>query len=195
MLGGSAGQAERQGVRSECSANSVGQLGGHAPRRRATRLANGRSVFCVHRRTLPDGRHGRLAGAPLPGLLSWRRRRPRCAAEARCLDRLRSQRKNISHVRQHTRLAGRPAGRNHDRADHAIWHRDHHRVVIRGRRGANEGRAGNGIVYAADESGKSVVAAMDPVEALQLTGNDAVRPIAEDVRSRLQRVLEAVERG
>jgi uncharacterized protein (DUF302 family) len=53
----------------------------------------------------------------------------------------------------------------------------------------------NVIVYAADESGKSVVAAMDPVEALQLTGNDAVRPIAEDVRSRLQRVLEAVERG
>lgn len=53
----------------------------------------------------------------------------------------------------------------------------------------------NVIVYAADESGKSVVAVMDPVEALQLTGNDAVRPIAEDVRSRLQRVLEAVERG
>jgi uncharacterized protein (DUF302 family) len=53
----------------------------------------------------------------------------------------------------------------------------------------------NVIVYAADESGKCVVAAMDPVEALQLTGNDAVRPIAEDVRSRLQRVLEAVERG
>ena len=52
----------------------------------------------------------------------------------------------------------------------------------------------NVIVYASEESGKSVVAAMDPVEALQLTGNDAVRPIAEDVRRRLRRVLEAVAR-
>ncbi|HEU0077307.1 MAG TPA: DUF302 domain-containing protein [Longimicrobiaceae bacterium] len=53
----------------------------------------------------------------------------------------------------------------------------------------------NVIVYAADEEGKSVVAAMDPVEALALTGNDAIRPVAEDVRARLWRVLEAVERG
>ena len=53
----------------------------------------------------------------------------------------------------------------------------------------------NVIVYAADEPGHSVVAAMDPVEALALTGNDAIRPIAEDVKGRLRRVLEAVERG
>ena len=53
----------------------------------------------------------------------------------------------------------------------------------------------NVIVYAADEPGQSVVAAMDPVEALALTGNDAIRPIAEDVKGRLRRVLEAVERG
>ena len=52
----------------------------------------------------------------------------------------------------------------------------------------------NVIVYAADEEGKSVVAAMDPVEALSLTGNDAIGPLAEEVRDRLQRVLAAVER-
>lgn len=53
----------------------------------------------------------------------------------------------------------------------------------------------NVIVYAADEEGTSVVAAMDPVEALSLTGNAEIRPLAEDVKARLQRVLEAVERG
>ena len=53
----------------------------------------------------------------------------------------------------------------------------------------------NVVVYAADEPGQSVVAAMDPVEALALTGNDAIRPIAEDVKGRLRRVLEAVEQG
>ena len=50
----------------------------------------------------------------------------------------------------------------------------------------------NVIVYAADEPGTSVVAALDPVEALQLTGNEAVRPLAEQVRARLERVLQAV---
>ena len=53
----------------------------------------------------------------------------------------------------------------------------------------------NVIVYAADQPGQSVVAAMDPVEALALTGNDGLRSIAEDVKARLRRVLEAVERG
>jgi len=53
----------------------------------------------------------------------------------------------------------------------------------------------NVIVYAADEPGRSVVAAMDPVEALQLTGNDEVKGVAEDVRARLWRVLESVERA
>lgn len=53
----------------------------------------------------------------------------------------------------------------------------------------------NVIVYAADQPGQSVVAAMDPVEALALTGNDSIRPIAEDVKAKLRRVLEAVERG
>lgn len=53
----------------------------------------------------------------------------------------------------------------------------------------------NVVVYAADQPGKSVVAAMDPLEALALTGNDEVRPIAEEARTRLERVLEAVERS
>ena len=53
----------------------------------------------------------------------------------------------------------------------------------------------NVIVYAADAPGRSVVAAMDPVEALALTGNEKIRPIAEDVKLRLTRVLEGVARG
>ena len=50
----------------------------------------------------------------------------------------------------------------------------------------------NVIVYAADEPGHSVVAAMDPVEALALTGNDGIRPVAADVKARLTRVLDAL---
>ena len=52
----------------------------------------------------------------------------------------------------------------------------------------------NVIVYADDIPGRSVVAVMDPVEALQLTGNEEIRPLAEDVKARLTRVLEAIER-
>ena len=50
----------------------------------------------------------------------------------------------------------------------------------------------NVIVYAADEAGKSVVAAMDPVESLSLSDNEAIRPLAEEVKTRLERVLAAV---
>ena len=53
----------------------------------------------------------------------------------------------------------------------------------------------NVIVYAADEPGRSVVAAMDPVVALALSGNDDIRPLATEVRSRLERVLTAIERS
>lgn len=52
----------------------------------------------------------------------------------------------------------------------------------------------NVVVYQADDSRKSVVAAMDPVTALQLTDNAEIGPIAKEVRERLQRVLEAVAR-
>lgn len=51
----------------------------------------------------------------------------------------------------------------------------------------------NVIVYADDIPGRSVVAVMDPVEALQLTGNEEIRPLAEEVRGRLTRVLEALD--
>jgi uncharacterized protein (DUF302 family) len=50
----------------------------------------------------------------------------------------------------------------------------------------------NVIVYESDEPGRSVVAAMDPVEALSLAGNDAIRPLALEVRTRLERALGAV---
>lgn len=53
----------------------------------------------------------------------------------------------------------------------------------------------NVIVYAADQAGHSVVAVLDPVEALRLSGNDAIRPIAEEVKSRLTRMLDEIERG
>ena len=52
----------------------------------------------------------------------------------------------------------------------------------------------NVIVYADDAPGRSVVEALDPVEALSLTGNDDLRPFAEEVKGRLVRALHAVER-
>lgn len=51
----------------------------------------------------------------------------------------------------------------------------------------------NVIVYSADEPGKSVVAALDPVEVLQLAGNEAVRPLAHQVRQKMERVLEDIQ--
>ena len=53
----------------------------------------------------------------------------------------------------------------------------------------------NVIVYADDSPGRSVIAAMDPVVALEVTGNASIRPLAEDVKSRLTRALAAVEQG
>ncbi len=50
----------------------------------------------------------------------------------------------------------------------------------------------NVVVYATDDPARTVVAALDPVEALSLSGNEAVQPIAEEVRGRLQRVLANV---
>lgn len=50
----------------------------------------------------------------------------------------------------------------------------------------------NVIVYQSDDSKRSVVAALDPVRQLQLTGNAELEPIAEDVRARMERVLERV---
>ncbi|HEX6068281.1 MAG TPA: DUF302 domain-containing protein [Longimicrobiaceae bacterium] len=53
----------------------------------------------------------------------------------------------------------------------------------------------NLIVYAADTPGGSVVAAMDPEAALELTGNPEVRDVAREVKERLQRVLSGVAAG
>jgi uncharacterized protein (DUF302 family) len=50
----------------------------------------------------------------------------------------------------------------------------------------------NVVVYATDDPARTVVAALDPVEALSLSGNEAIQPIAEEVRGRLQRVVEKV---
>lgn len=53
----------------------------------------------------------------------------------------------------------------------------------------------NVIVYEGSNRGTTVVAAMDPVAAMGLAGNEMVRPIAEEVKSRLKAVLTAVERS
>ncbi len=50
----------------------------------------------------------------------------------------------------------------------------------------------NVIVYQAEERGKSVVAAIDPEVSLARTGNETLRSLAEDVKARLRRVLDAV---
>ena len=50
----------------------------------------------------------------------------------------------------------------------------------------------NVAVYAADAEGQSVVAAIDPEISLGRVGNDALRPLAADVKARLRRVLDAV---
>ena len=50
----------------------------------------------------------------------------------------------------------------------------------------------NVVVYASDEPGRSVVAAMDPEAALELTGNAEVVEVAREVKERLQRVLSRV---
>lgn len=51
----------------------------------------------------------------------------------------------------------------------------------------------NVIVYAGDEPGRSIIAVMDPVEALDLTGNTRIRPVADEARARLVRALEAAQ--
>ena len=50
----------------------------------------------------------------------------------------------------------------------------------------------NVVVYAADDPGKSVVAAVDPEVSLSRVGSDALAPVAADVKTRLTRVLKAI---
>lgn len=51
------------------------------------------------------------------------------------------------------------------------------------------------VVVREGTGGGCIVSAMDPVEALSLAENEELAPVAGDVRTRLARVLEAVERG
>ena len=51
----------------------------------------------------------------------------------------------------------------------------------------------NVIVYAeSTDSGESHVAVMDPEAALALAGNDAIAPLAADVKSRLEKALDTL---
>lgn len=50
----------------------------------------------------------------------------------------------------------------------------------------------NVIVYADDQPGRSVVSAMDPEAALELTGNPQVAEVAREVKERLERVVRGV---
>lgn len=50
----------------------------------------------------------------------------------------------------------------------------------------------NVVVYAGDEEGTSVVAILDPVQQLGVAGRADMVPLAEEVRSRMERVLAAL---
>ncbi len=50
----------------------------------------------------------------------------------------------------------------------------------------------NVVVYEGNEPNTSVVAAIDPVEQLKITGNADIEPLATEVRARLERALEAI---
>jgi uncharacterized protein (DUF302 family) len=50
----------------------------------------------------------------------------------------------------------------------------------------------NVVVYQADAPGKAVVAILDPVLQLGVAGRDDMRPLALDVRERMERVLAAL---
>lgn len=50
----------------------------------------------------------------------------------------------------------------------------------------------NVVVYAAAETGKSTITAMDPEAALALADNDALAPLAREVKDRLRRALTRV---
>jgi uncharacterized protein (DUF302 family) len=52
----------------------------------------------------------------------------------------------------------------------------------------------NVVVYEDDDPGESVIAAVDPEVSLGRVGNKELAPLAKEVKQRLGRVLDAVER-
>ena len=50
----------------------------------------------------------------------------------------------------------------------------------------------NVVVYAGDTVDRSVVSAVDPEVSLSRVGNESLRPLATDVKSRLRRALDAL---
>ena len=50
----------------------------------------------------------------------------------------------------------------------------------------------NVVVYEGDEAGTAVVAIMDPVMQLGVAGRADMRPMAEEVKARMERVLAAL---
>ena len=50
----------------------------------------------------------------------------------------------------------------------------------------------NVVVYEGDEEGTSVVGVLDPKVQLGITGREDIDHLAEDVRARMERVLEAL---
>lgn len=50
----------------------------------------------------------------------------------------------------------------------------------------------NVVVYAGDTANQSVVSAVDPEVSLSRVGNESLRPLATDVKSRLRRALDAL---
>lgn len=50
----------------------------------------------------------------------------------------------------------------------------------------------NVIVYQMDDPEHSLVAAIDPVTQLSITGNEKMAPMSQDVKARLTRVLERI---
>jgi uncharacterized protein (DUF302 family) len=52
----------------------------------------------------------------------------------------------------------------------------------------------NVIVYETDDR-KAVVSAVDPMQTMAAQGDEALRPLADEVRRKLQRVVDALARG
>jgi uncharacterized protein (DUF302 family) len=50
----------------------------------------------------------------------------------------------------------------------------------------------NVVVYQGEEPDQSVVAILDPVVQLGVTGRDDIRPLANEVQGRMRRVMEAL---